>query len=580
MGSLGDVEIVAFAYDDGDVAAYYTHMIVHHISSTDESGRRPPIPSTQLTPQPFFHDNVGVSAWGLAIHTKSRLIAVSSNKHEVTVYAFALTRAPARSVDSQEPEGSPLTWSGQTAVELEKHVQSRTRTWKIVLPLGINGNNIPSIAFVEDGQGYAEKVAAQDIYGQTWLLNIWKIGAQPTYCPATADRLSPRYKGWSVLILPESSFKHTKTIREALGVPSNELIEPGPSPYCDDMLDNTCSLFYIKQLAVDPEAVLANRSARPGWDYVRTHREGFIQQTAVMDDSSSEDSAASLIPDSDDEAGWNEVAAMATGTGAGDTATMTAQETSNENTRWAALTTTEAPKGSALEDLSEDVQLRREIIPLFGETQAFEETAGRLIFPGKDRSKRVRPVAFSHAKKELSESTIKDLCIFRSTLTDFELVPLDKTPGLVCKYVLTFHDHLNRRNGPFQFNRLHSERINMLLHIPELCLVVAGSPCGRVALITLTKTKKKVHGGVTLKRGFRVDRVLPRKAEEDKRLRPWCELIGIAMSQVPSAKARGLDLGPQSQTATYRLILHYLDHTILMYNIERTRDGKDDLLIF
>ena len=39
----------------------------------------------------LFHENVGSSAWGLAIHSQSRLIAVSSNLKQVSVFAFGVT---------------------------------------------------------------------------------------------------------------------------------------------------------------------------------------------------------------------------------------------------------------------------------------------------------------------------------------------------------------------------------------------------------------------------------------------------------------------------------------------------------
>lgn len=45
----------------------------------------------------FFHENVGCSVWGLAIHAQSRMIAVSSNLKQVTVFSFG---APS----SEEPE--------------------------------------------------------------------------------------------------------------------------------------------------------------------------------------------------------------------------------------------------------------------------------------------------------------------------------------------------------------------------------------------------------------------------------------------------------------------------------------------
>jgi len=38
----------------------------------------------------LFHENVGSSAWGLAIHSRSRLMAVSSNLKQVSVFAFGV----------------------------------------------------------------------------------------------------------------------------------------------------------------------------------------------------------------------------------------------------------------------------------------------------------------------------------------------------------------------------------------------------------------------------------------------------------------------------------------------------------
>lgn len=100
VGELGDQEILVVCRDNGDVEAWYTATIAEYIQTnkgmrenrdqakdrgqqTDEIPRQP-------HPRHFFADNVGESAWGLAIHKKSRLIAVSSNGHEVTVFAFAL----------------------------------------------------------------------------------------------------------------------------------------------------------------------------------------------------------------------------------------------------------------------------------------------------------------------------------------------------------------------------------------------------------------------------------------------------------------------------------------------------------
>jgi hypothetical protein len=52
----------------------------------------------------FFHENVGMTAWGLALHEESRLIAVSSNRREVTVFVPAVTFW-----DDNSPEQMPTT---------------------------------------------------------------------------------------------------------------------------------------------------------------------------------------------------------------------------------------------------------------------------------------------------------------------------------------------------------------------------------------------------------------------------------------------------------------------------------------
>jgi hypothetical protein len=90
----------------------------------------------------------------------------------------------------QADQAHPEAWSCRSALELEKHFRSRTRTWRIVLPIGKDGDNIPSITFCEDEQGHAEKVAAVDICGNMWLLDIWKIGGFATLLKPTRNRVA------------------------------------------------------------------------------------------------------------------------------------------------------------------------------------------------------------------------------------------------------------------------------------------------------------------------------------------------------------------------------------------------------
>lgn len=189
VGDLGREEILVLAYDDGDVVAYYTAQIVKFIQSQQAKARGDPLGKgkqplvARWNLRPFFHDTVGITAWGVAIHQQSRLIAVSSNYHEVHVFAFALksTLDSLLAKPSVVPENDkfPRVSADMGAVELEHELRKRDREWRIILPVGTAGNNIPTVSFWNDERGNAEMVAAADVNGHLFLLDIWKVGFQP-----------------------------------------------------------------------------------------------------------------------------------------------------------------------------------------------------------------------------------------------------------------------------------------------------------------------------------------------------------------------------------------------------------------
>ncbi|CAK7272580.1 hypothetical protein SEPCBS57363_005202 [Sporothrix epigloea] len=185
-GDLGGAEILLLAYDDGDVIAYYTRHVVDFLESSSKQQPRGHL--APQTPRPFFHETVGASAWGLAIHSLSRLIAVSCNRTEVDVFAFALQPFTADDSSPQRDmqhnavpikEPSPITIASLTLSELERHFRSRDRHWRVLLSPGSSAGNIPCIDFISDKNGFAEKVAAIDIHGSVSLLDIWTIGSRP-----------------------------------------------------------------------------------------------------------------------------------------------------------------------------------------------------------------------------------------------------------------------------------------------------------------------------------------------------------------------------------------------------------------
>ncbi|KAK4129326.1 hypothetical protein N657DRAFT_639929 [Parathielavia appendiculata] len=569
VGNLGDSEIVLLAYDDGDVIAYYTKAIVRCIKGHSDKARSPAASPIRHTahPKPFFHENVGRSAWGLAIHELSRLIAVGSNLHEVTVFAFALTHTNA-GFKMPEVDDSPLLECGQTAFQLQRHFQSRTRTWRIILPLGRTGHNVPNLDFIDDELGEAEKVAATDVVGNVWLLDIWKIGASSIQWadPVMRDQhMIHAYKGWGVLVIPYRNFKPAKTIRESLGLPGGEVIAVTKSEESRVWLDTTCSLYYIKGYTSNPDAIFRHRRARI--DYSRTH--------AASPQCHEDDLSDAWDSGSDTDEYDPACTAKPADTVGKLSCSLTADQ---EEDRWLSISPFSGKRlDLVIDDMSDETQLSRCIIPSFGETQPnVSEAQWALFNPANNRAERTRQLEFSKAK--LPSHLAKNYCLLRTSTTDVELQPFDRdAPCIECKYLLT-NNTRPATNMPWDLHPVYSERISMLLHVPALNLVVAGSPTGRVALITLTKTAKRLHL-TRVRYGFRVDCVLPRKADEDKKLRPECTLIGVAMSPAPSRAGKGLELRPKAGPVMYRLILHYKDHTILMYDVARCAD-QEELLVF
>lgn len=119
-----------------------------------------------------------------------------------------------------------------------------------------------------------------------------------------------------------------------------------------------------------------------------------------------------------------------------------------------------------------------------------------------------------------------------------------------------------------------TSRLSMMHHIPELALLIVGSPTGRVLLVTLTRMKNIVRQeniGCWWDHGFRVDWVLPRKSDEDVHRKEARPLYGMAVGPVQTANG----VGPRTEEEglrlprRYRLVLHYRTHDILTYEITR-----------
>ena len=110
VGDLGIEEILLIATDYGEVVAYRTRDIMSAIERRSDPGVLNIDDGDEV--RPLWHDNLGDTAWGLAIHSRARMIAASSNSHEVTVFAFGL--AGDLPLARKEPSRRPETTRKQT----------------------------------------------------------------------------------------------------------------------------------------------------------------------------------------------------------------------------------------------------------------------------------------------------------------------------------------------------------------------------------------------------------------------------------------------------------------------------------
>ncbi|KAG5957175.1 hypothetical protein E4U58_006243 [Claviceps cyperi] len=261
VGALGQEEIVVTGHDDGDVTAFYTKEIADYIRSRLNTGSRntmsregwnllSPAPSRCKVPIPFFKENIGSSVWGLAIHQQSRLIAVSSKRSEITVFAPALAASKPR----EQPCDCDVCCQG-----VEDKVRRRARNWRIVVVLGSSFSRLSNISFVDDDHGNADKVTAIDSTGAMWLANIWKseqaaIRLTPSSRKllASEELFSASAQGWGILPLANKYFLTVHSEEEVFGTPFKNLellpkAEAGWNPtvsiyrYNRDLPDNPCA---------------------------------------------------------------------------------------------------------------------------------------------------------------------------------------------------------------------------------------------------------------------------------------------------------------------------------------------------
>lgn len=627
-GFLGKEEVVVACYDDGDVVAYYVKEVAERVfhrrgATTGASSRGPP--------RRFFHENVGISAWGLAVHEKSRLIAVSSNRHEVTVFAFGL--ASERSISKELLAQIPRD-------QTDANVRQRARNWRIVVLLGTHADNVPNVCFIDDDDGYAEKICAIDIKGAMWVAAIWKANQPPIYIsPLCHPQLKSEEfypapsRGWGILALPESSFIQVKTPEELFGLPASRVdlvYEPpgrGGQPLVNvrkilnDIPGNPCRLpsaafativlnqlppmiFPAQTMAVQEAGVLmgefevsegefgeSEADSDGGEEEMEEGQEGDdIAEAGVMVDANDNDMNAPQVhvdPPGPwvfqaafgevDEVfgvpgeGYGEFQQGVAAVGVAETSLDTFDKTGSMSSDGQAQMLDDRPLDSF------PTRLDMTFFPHNGVVHPTPRDKARLLaFLERPYEYNARPRQDEQALAKYANR----FHLLRTYEKDIEMRGFchsketgRKEFGVLCPDALNF-GHFRDQGLRHHFHA--TSRLNMFAHAPELALVVIGSPTGRVVLLTLTRLAVPIDRpeGVW-EHGFRVEWVLPTRADEEAHRKVLRPLHGMALGPVQSGDGDGDGDGTGRNAALpprYRLMLHYRNHDILSYEI--TREGQ------
>lgn len=115
---------------------------------------------------PFF-----CSAWGLAIHQKSRIIAVTSNRKHITIFVNSYSDTSKEvmlndeDVDVSADDRKFPMMDTFEPLPTSFRDQDRRHNYRIVLTFGDHGANMPSIDFISGAEGEAEEIITTDING-------------------------------------------------------------------------------------------------------------------------------------------------------------------------------------------------------------------------------------------------------------------------------------------------------------------------------------------------------------------------------------------------------------------------------
>ena len=624
---LGNEEVVAVVRDDGDVDAFLVRHIVQAINRRSEPDSTIGVEGDEI--KPFFQSNVGESAWGLAIHSEARILATSSNAHEVRVFKFGLLQA-----DDDDDEASPEEDDEQLP-DADSIDNGRTKERKTdVTHHVLNGDtNIPYIAFCNAGDdSEARWLLTTDISGVCRVMDLHALQAVQAFRfgrsllgPGGFDRNNA---GWALMFLDRRSFQFEDDTYTALGATQGEESFSPKVHRNGDIWDLSTTVRRFKESSEPfthhqkPSRADLRWSSRRDVDMdqdtiVLTPS---IDRSESMDGSDSSDGGASVeieidglehMHDEDDDGGIDVEVSDAMqeyyadngndnesqAEGYEDPDRVMSLDTAVDYSDQDSLADEDGGGAERFneDDLDEEPSnddLRNTELHdtdfLYSEPESDEEDADLIddgLDPEDEGTEDTIPFTSFYngdsivGNEPQFSSTSTSLCaelpcpiLHASVRNIYLLQPSSESSNPFVAPMLGFANPL-RQTVHQQYGDLRFfERLNMNAYIPSLGIVVLASQKGRAVVLSLTKLKPtsrypKELGHHKKKANYcmRLECILPFEHQEKANQRPCHPLHGIAVGPLQGSE------GLKPEGTRWRLMMMYQDHSILSYEIGRRK---------
>ena len=556
---LGKDEVIANVRDDGDVEVFLVRHIVHAIATLVNRHDISKDPVADNV-KPLFLRNVGISAWGLAIHTEARIIAVSSNRHEVTIFRFGLVdefddiQTPRKQAKSTD-DGHPSRWDEERR---EDNVDSRPERKTDVTRQVLNGEaNIPHIAFCNTGDDPDGRwLLTTDISGvcraidlhNFALVQAFRFG--PSFIAPNGGPYDRMNAGWGIMFLDTRSFMSQGSIPDALGMEDSEMLP--------DAKSDTRLWDLSKTLRHLPDNSTAFKAAKPKVSHDATPPSATEGSSNVSSPqlSGTADNVLAVDLSSDDDENLDDTGVLL---------------------EPSMLSPTEASTldNSQEEENEHDVELWSDLDDSEGENT--EDFISQSAYYGGGRICGNTPhfVRQSNLCEDLPcpvlHTSIRNVYLLQPSRQRLSPDQPFMPPMVGMAAPL-------KQSIQIEYRALNMfDRLSMHAYIPALGVVVLASQKGRAIVLSLARVPQSMEypEGIDPSLGqktvytLRAECILPFESQEKAGQRPFSPLHGIAVGPV-----QGTENSKIGDKTRWRLMMMYQDYSILSYELQRTQGAE------